>query len=130
VIEAIRRQLLRVQYAEELIKNGANEMVLRRISHVFDATRFASRISSICVYRGKEMPMCSVLCCAEFTGKPSYVQVEPGDFELAVVCPDPAALYDCPQERIEALRRRFAALKASLTRQQKQATPLLESAIR
>jgi hypothetical protein len=46
----------------------------------------------------------------------SFVRVEPGDFELAATHPDPAKLYATPQERIEALRRKHAAIKASYTR--------------
>ena len=78
-------------------------------------------LGSIMVYRGNEMPMCSVLFTMgnDFIDKPSYVKVARGDFELAVAYPDAAKLYDCPQKRIESLRRQFAAGKAVITRRAK-----------
>lgn len=106
VIEAIRL----VRPSCRLIEAGVSELVASRIGYLFNNRS----PNSVFVYRGAEMPMCSVL----FGGQRglSFVQVEPGDFELAVSYPDAANLYDCPQERIDALRRQFAAIKASLTR--------------
>jgi len=78
-------------------------------------------IRSVMTYRGAAMPMCSVLLQrGSWTGgQYSYVACEPGDFELAVTCPDPAIMYACPAERIEALRRTNGALKAAWTRKLK-----------
>jgi hypothetical protein len=75
-------------------------------------------LRSIMVYRGAEMPMCSALyqsgqaICQSI----SFTKVGPGDFEIAAVYPNSAKLYDCPQERIDSLRRKFAAIKAAFTR--------------
>lgn len=73
-------------------------------------------IHSLMLYRGAHMPMCSVLLQPGRDMVPSVVRVEPGDYEIAVAHPDPALMYDCPQDRIEALRRSHAAIKASYTR--------------
>jgi SAM-dependent methyltransferase len=107
VIEAIKRAPCR----EWLVKAGASELLARRIGYLINVT--TSKAMSVMVYRGKEMPMCSLLIGGDVN---SFVQVEPGDFELAVCYPNAADLYDCPQERIESLRRQFAAIKAALTR--------------
>jgi hypothetical protein len=98
---------------------GIPDLLAGRLLYLFPPSEL-ERISSIMVYRGNEMPMCSVF----YAGRQpyddlSFVQVEDGDFELAVAYPDAASLYDCPQERIEALRRKFAAIKASLTRKER-----------
>ncbi len=137
VIEAIKKQPIHNfdcvdGSAQAVFDAGASDLLLRRISYLFDGnSRVGRGISSIFTYRGAEMPMCSVLCGGELitTDKgvraPSFVQVERGDFELAVCYPESAALYDCPQDRIDALRRKHAAIKASYTRLTKAAQPLL-----
>lgn len=95
---------------------GVSESLLGRLCYLFTPAQLEA-VESIMTYRGHEMPMCSVLVSRSPVSRDiSFVQVEPGDFELAAVYPDAAALYDCPQERIDALRRKFAAIKASLTR--------------
>lgn len=102
---------------ERLLRAKIPELVLGRILYLCPGQQWLSSLRSVMSYRGREMPMCSLLFSF---GKPtqdvSFVQVEPGDFELAVTYPDSVNLYDCPQERIDGLRRRFAAIKASLTR--------------
>lgn len=82
--------------------------------------------ASIMVYRGKETPMCATLTPKTWMGGVprhgqndpglSFVRVENTDIEYASVYPDTAPLYATPRERIEAWRRRFAALKAVHTR--------------
>lgn len=94
---------------------GMPESVLSRLAYLFWPSELA-RTRSVMVYRGAEMPMCSFLRCSGACNEISFLQVESGDFELAVCYPDSARLYDCPTDRILALRRRFAALKAALTR--------------
>jgi excisionase family DNA binding protein len=99
-----------------LAKHGASDRVLMRIGYLLTES-MTKAVVSVMVYRGNEMPMCSVLLSnSVYRRTASFVQVEPGDFELAVTCPDPALLYACPQERIESLRRKHAAIKASYTR--------------
>lgn len=109
----------RVRILSQVQKLGIPDLLAGRLFYLFSPTEL-ERVGSIMVYRGNEMPMCSVFYAA---GRPydgmSFVQVEPGDFELAVAYPDAASLYDCPQERIETLRRKFAAIKASITRSER-----------
>jgi hypothetical protein len=102
------------------------ESVAGRILYLFSPT-YLNMLCSIMVYRGSEMPMCSLLFqYNRFTcGDISFVKVEPGDYEVAVCYPDSVNLYDCPQARIEAWRRQFAAIKASFTRIEKARIPLL-----
>lgn len=109
-----------------LSKQGATDRMIKRMFFVMGGNDFP-KLDSIMTYKGNEMPMCSMLTCG---AKPhgdatSFIKVEPGDFEIAVVYPESAVLYDCPRERIESLRRRFAALKAAHTRSQR--LPLEES---
>jgi uncharacterized protein (DUF2225 family) len=85
-----------------------------RILSVFGATELR-RLHSVMVYKGREMPMCSMLFQRKAV-QISAVTVEAGDFEVMAAHPDPALLYDCPQARIESLRRKHAAIKASYTR--------------
>jgi hypothetical protein len=102
----------------EFERAGIPDLLAGRLMYLFPPSDLI-RIKSIMVYRGNEMPMCSCLygnSTRSPRGELSYVQVEPGDFELAVAYPEAAKLYDCPQERIESLRRQFAALKAVMTR--------------
>lgn len=98
-----------------------------RLIYLFTPTEL-ERVYSIMAYRGNEMPMCSVLYSGGRSHGMSFVRVEPGDFELAVVYPEAANLYDCPRDRIESLRRKFAAVKAAITRsERKPSTGLLDA---
>jgi hypothetical protein len=98
-------------------KAGVPDVTIGRLLHVFYNSQFDS-IRSVMLYKGNEMPMCSVLYQGSGKGglPISFMRIEPGDFELAVAYPSAVNLYDCPQERIDSLRRKFAAIKASLTR--------------
>jgi hypothetical protein len=96
------------------------DSVAGRLLYLFPY-RAIAHVASVMVYRGNEMPMCSCLLTKNnpfVRDKFSYVQLMPGDFERAVVYPDAAKLYDCPEERIKSIRRRFAAAKAVITRRQ------------
>ena len=99
---------------DHLTRLGAPIGLVDRLCYLLNQTQ-ASKLRSVMLYRGASMPMCSLLICSN-GGQPSFVQVEAGDYELAVVYPGAAELYDCPQGRIESLRRQFAALKAAHTR--------------
>lgn len=105
---------------ESLERDGIPRSVCGRIAYLC-TTGLMETLHSVMLYRGSNMPMCSLLFQANtyLESYPSAVKAGAGDFELAAVYPDAANLYDCPQERIEALRRRFAAIKASLTRKEK-----------
>jgi hypothetical protein len=96
---------------------GINKTIVNRIA--FAVGGIASDAISVVLYKGNEMPMCSVLCQKGTRRNISFVKVEPGDFELAVTCPDPSKMYDCPSDRIESLRRSAAAIKASITRRER-----------
>lgn len=110
------------RYFDSLITDERQcpEGIARRVAFLFSRARWES-LRSIAVYRGASMPMCSLLFqLNEYrVGKISFSKVEVGDFEIAAVYPNAANLYDCPQERIESLRRKFAAIKASYTRTEK-----------
>ena len=122
VIEEIDDESIPYQL-RHLSDYGASDRNLRRIGYLLTGMQLC-RVRSVIIYRGNEMPMCSVLTSAKGCFAPaSYVQVELGDFELAVVYPDSASLYDCPQARIDSLRRRFAAIKAVLTRRKSAIEP-------
>lgn len=104
------------------------ENVAARISYLCGA--WAQKVASVILYQGNAMPMCSVAIVrlgstAHAGGDLPYdlsiVKLQEGDFELAVLHPDPRMLYDCPGDRIEALRRSHAALKAVATRRAKEA---------
>lgn len=121
VIEAIEACSVSQRLAS-LSNQGCSDRMLKRIEFIVDTP---CSLESVMTYKGKEMPMCSLFLRNRGWNSPiSFVKVDPGDFELAVVYPNAANLYDCPQERIEALRRRFAALKAALTRTKKASSPL------
>jgi hypothetical protein len=117
-------RLALASYANEYPLGGLLSKVppnlVGRIAYLFPP-KLASTVRSVMAYRGNAMPMCSVLLHTTSHGL-SFVQTEPGDFEIAAAHPDPALLYACPQERIEALRRRHAALKAAYTLRQKRAS--------
>lgn len=102
-----------------LTEAGMADQIAGRLVYLFGARNDwpgqIERLRSVMAYRGAQMPMISALFHKGATL--SFVQVGPGDFELAVTCPDPAKLYACPQERIEALRRSHAAIRAAHTRQ-------------
>jgi len=118
VVEVFRSVAVGEKILEQAEASGVSDMVVRRVRFLCGASsKLWGGLSSVMVYRGQEMPMCSLLFANSSSDEPcSWVRVESGDFELAVVYPESANLYDCPQERIEGLRRRFAALKAAITR--------------
>jgi hypothetical protein len=94
------------------------ELIIGRLCCLMTPTR-VTHIESVMVYRGPQTPMCSVLLRKGHVREDhpmSFVAVEDGDYELAVCYPDSVGLYDCPRERIEGLRRQFAAIKAVITR--------------
>lgn len=103
---------------EWLMKNGLPELLAQRVDYI--GAKMALDLVSIILYRGCAMPMCSLLFhrATKCNGL-SFVKLDEGDLEMAVLQPDPSRLYDCPQERIEALRRSCAAIRAGLTRQAK-----------
>lgn len=106
---------------EALRSAGIPDGLSMRIVYLFGrgmAHNTCNGLRSVIAYKGGQMPMCALLvqCHRKEILPISYTQVEPGDFELAVCYPDSANLYDCPSERIETLRRRFAALKAAATK--------------
>lgn len=106
----------RARRLERLRATGATESVLGRLLYLLPPSR-QDDIVAVSLYRGAQMPMCSVLLRASYGAREiSFYQAEPGDFEIAVVYPDAAKLYDCPQERIDSLRRQFAAAKAVAAR--------------
>ena len=93
------------------------DRLARRIHFLIQSYATATMIRSVIMYRGSEMPMCSVLLQVNRSAPDiSFLRLQKDDFELAVAFPDPTKLYDCPQERIAALRRKFAAMKAMRTR--------------
>jgi len=103
---------------ERLKAAGVPRTVLGRILYVASPSMLDDLLSVIC-YRGAAMPMCSALFQVRSkrgAAPLSFVAVDGADLELAAVYPDAAALYDYPRDRIESLRRRFAALKAAITR--------------
>lgn len=116
---------LRCHTPPELASAGVPDMVAKRIGYLLGSYDGLGThgIGSVILYRGNETPMCSVLHSkspaklATYPAKPlSFVRLCEEDFEAAILHPDAARLYDCPQERIVALRRRQAALKAVATR--------------
>lgn len=121
--ESTSQQDRRALVMERMQAAGVPELLRGRLAYLFTPTEL-ERIGSIMLYRGNEMPMCSVFFASggKHRGM-SFVQIEHGDYELAVVYPDAANLYDCPKERIESLRRQFAAIKASITRVQQKTIP-------
>lgn len=101
-----------------LNQSGAPREILGRLAWLFP-NKMLVNIASVISYRGAHMPMCSVLIRrGSPVKKVSFLKVCPGDFELSVTVPDVGLLYDCPKDRIEALRRKHAAIKASYTRAQ------------
>lgn len=107
---------------ELLSRAGVPEQVAGRILYLFGGPHEQkdhgagkmNDLRSVIAYRGAAMPMVSALF---HRGRHlSFVKLGPGDFEIAVTCPDPERLYACPQERIEALRRSHAAIKAAYSR--------------
>jgi len=125
VVEFFRQRRLP---ADELLAAGVPENIAARLAHIFGDR--SGKILSVVLYQGNEMPMCSAILpllgkggTGIFTdnAKCSFVKLQDGDFEIAVLHPDPSKLYDCPQDRIETLRRREIALKAVSTRRTKAA---------
>ena len=107
---------------ERFARHKLPDALAGRLIYLFTHTDLRN-LASVMVYRGNEMPMCSCLVTNNkfVRDKFSYVQVARGDFELAVLHPDVTKLYDCPQERIAAMRRHRAAAKAVATRTERQA---------
>lgn len=112
----------------DLEVTGMPQTVAARLAYLLGP--HVDMIASVILYSGNEMPMCSVVI--ECPGKGnritkgyreqrriSFTKLQDEDFELAVLHPDVRLLYDCPQERIDALRRSHAALKAVATRKAK-----------
>lgn len=125
--EKIRRNR---EWCERLKSAKVPDGLAGRLSYLIGSRRDV--IKSVIAYRGNEMPMCSVLLCGSnggrtrFTAGPdtltplSYVQLEPGDLELAACYPETANLYDCPADRIASFRRSFAAKLAVNSRRAKE----------
>lgn len=107
--------------AARILSTGMPRHVAARVYSLLRS--MAPRLRSVIIYAGNEMPMCS--CLLTKGGKNarlSYVALAEGDFELAVLdTTNVSNLYDCPQERIEALRRREVALRAVQTRRAREA---------
>lgn len=111
----------RYRFAKAAFEKDVPQLVAGRIMYLFQThPARLNKLATIAVYRGTGgYPMCSLLFSTartRFDDGFEFWRVEPGDLELALVYPEAASLYDTPKERIEALRRQFAAIKASLTR--------------
>ena len=92
------------------------ENIQGRLCYLFTPSEI-ERLRSILLYRGHEMPMCSVLYVRGVDPSGiSFQRIAGCDYEIAAVYPESASLYDCPQERIESFRRKFAAIRAVATR--------------
>jgi hypothetical protein len=121
VVEVFRDWAARGGVPAKLSASGLSPDVCSRIAYLFPGGAIEKNLHSVMVYRGHEMPMCSALLqtgssVRNIPSAISVVRVERGDFEIAIAHPDPALIYDCPRERIEALRRSHAAIRASYTR--------------
>lgn len=131
VVEVFAQHALKATWEMQRLRALKVPTVLAgRLAFLFKASAI-NRFVSIMAYRGHEMPMCSIAYCqSDISSRTRFVRVEPGDFELAVTCPDPSKLYDCPADRIAALRRTNAAIRASFTRQQtrqpKKSAPIID----
>lgn len=109
---------------ERLAGAGVPEIINARVTYVLGGMVNFAR--SVILYMGNQMPMCSVVVALKGAGGKSaaehpcsFVRLMDGDFELAVTLPNVARLYDCPQERIEAIRRKQVAAKAVATRRER-----------
>jgi hypothetical protein len=111
----------------KMLAAGIPDGLVDRITYLLSRGSVTG-LRSVVAYKGSEMPMCSLLvqCNRNEDFDLSFVKLETEDFETAVVYPDAANLYDCPRDRIESFRRRFAALKAVQTRQSRAESSLLE----
>lgn len=111
-------------WADTLSKAGVPRSIGGRLLYLFAGSGqklHMSTMQSVIAYRGTAMPMVSAMFCfgdRRLLRPLSFTLLEPGDFEIAVAHPDPSLLYACPQERLAALRRSHAALKAAYTRKQ------------
>lgn len=101
-------------------------------------------LTSVMTYKGNEMPMCAMMW-SQWKGRdadlanrldydererrklkiearpnPSFVKVGNDDLSVACAYPDVARLYGLPDERVQAFRRHFTALKAVATRRAKE----------
>jgi hypothetical protein len=102
---------------DSLISQGCPRLLVSRIRLVLRRQNLWEGLRSVMVYKGASMPMCAVLCQRERNHRGiSFVKVEECDFEFAVLDYDPCDMYACPKERSEAIRRKFAAIKAHITR--------------
>jgi hypothetical protein len=75
-------------------------------------------LRSVLTYQGANMPMLSLVLSKKL-GRNSDVSVEivgPDDFEAALTQQEVMSMYDCPADRLAALRRSMAARKAVATR--------------
>lgn len=104
-----------------LAELGASEGVRARLAYLFTRSSLDD-VHSVMLYRGNEMPMCSLLLQSRVEPPQgiTFCQVERGDFEVGVLFPDVSKMFDCPQERIESLRRSYSAFKAWVTMRQKE----------
>lgn len=95
------------------------DKIRQRISYVLGEQK-TGHVRSIMQYRGGQMPMVSFVLQKLSSQKvdQSFVAVEETDYEDMVV-DDWPAIYSCPQERVEHIRRKRAAQKAVATRKAK-----------
>lgn len=101
---------------EAIMHIAENDLIAGRLCYLFSHGKLAT-IRSVILYRGAQMPMCSIMFqSAKAYSPPSILKLGRGDFEILVTCPDSTRLYDCPQDRLEAIRRKHAAIKAAYTR--------------
>ena len=95
------------------------ELIRARLHWLFKPNALRN-LHSVILYQGSRMPMCSVLFHRKRTndrGKVAFAQYEPGDYEIQTTEGiDMTRLFDCPQDRIDAIRRKHAAIKAAYTR--------------
>jgi len=73
-------------------------------------------LRSVIAYQGAQMPMMSMLLAPKIKQDFSYVEVDPTDFEGVFSEREVMSMYDCPAERLLAMRRSIAAKKAVETR--------------
>jgi hypothetical protein len=122
---------------------GIPEPIGGRVRLIAHRAMYQLNLTSVMVYKGHEMPMCSLMW-SEWRGRdididtdkyndsdrkkkriaarpnPSFVKAGNDDLSVACVYPDVAKLYGLPDERVQAFRRHFAALKAVATRRAKE----------
>jgi hypothetical protein len=104
---------------ERLYDAWVQPLVAARVYYLLKG--WLGKLQSLIIYPGSVMPMMSMLIERRdyyntSIKSLSFIKLAEGDFELAVTHPDPGKLYDCPQERIQSLRRSQAAHKAMATK--------------